>query len=60
MEVGLQIGPTVEQVIGGRPVDDALLGHFHKRSGYARPAEVVDTGAIDEALREDLVGVGAS
>jgi Amidohydrolase len=59
VEVGVQIGPTVEEVVGGHPVDDAPLDHFHKRSGYARPAEVVDTGAIDEALEEDLIGVGA-
>jgi predicted TIM-barrel fold metal-dependent hydrolase len=58
-QVGQRVGPTIEEVIGGQPVDDALIGHFHKRSGYSREAESVDIAALDSALREDLASAGA-
>jgi predicted TIM-barrel fold metal-dependent hydrolase len=54
-----RIGPTIDEVIGGQPVAPELIEHFHKRSGYLRPADAVDTGAIDAALQEDLAAVGS-
>ena len=54
-----RIGPTVEDVVGGAPVDDALLADFDRRAGLRRPAEEIDAASVRELLDEDLVAVGA-
>jgi predicted TIM-barrel fold metal-dependent hydrolase len=57
-----RIGPTPGDVLGGgHHVDETLVDHFHKRSGFSRPADPVDVGEVDAAFRADLAGVsGAS
>ena len=52
-----RIGPSVVDITN--PTDDVdpdMLSSFHKRSGYASPAEQVDCAAIDSWLT-DLVAV---
>jgi hypothetical protein len=43
---------------GGSDVDPLVVEHFHRRSGYSRPAEAVDPGALESVVKEDLVGAG--
>jgi predicted TIM-barrel fold metal-dependent hydrolase len=52
--VAERIGPKASDVLGEHVVAPALLEEFHKRSGYARPADPVDLDEIDTAVREDL------
>jgi hypothetical protein len=56
--VAERVGPDAAILADGN-VDEKLIGHFHLRSGYSRPAEPVDTRAIDEVLDTDLVALGA-
>src|SRR5271155_4142003 len=49
--VAAEIGPELGEVLGGHVVDEAKIDHFHKRSRYRRPAEEIDTGQLDRALR---------
>jgi hypothetical protein len=37
--VAARIGPTVEEIVDGPPVDAALIEHFDRRGGYLKPAE---------------------
>lgn len=49
-----RIGPKPSEVLGRHDVDPRKIEHFHKRSGYSRPAEEIDTDAIDRALEQDV------
>jgi predicted TIM-barrel fold metal-dependent hydrolase len=51
-----RIGPSADLLRQGE-ADDALVGHFDQRAGYSRPAEPVDTGAIDAVLDGDLAAL---
>jgi hypothetical protein len=56
-KIASRIGPWPADVLGGgHQVADRLLEHFDKRSGFTRPAEVVDVGEVEGAFRADLVG----
>jgi predicted TIM-barrel fold metal-dependent hydrolase len=53
--IAARIGPTVEQVTGGRPeLDPRLVANWDARGGYLKPAEQVDGEELDPLLREDL------
>jgi hypothetical protein len=58
--VAERIGPASADLFGDEGVDPRMVSHFHVRAGYQRPAEEVDTAAIEAAVREDLVGVGGA
>jgi predicted TIM-barrel fold metal-dependent hydrolase len=50
-----RVGPTVEEVlVEHHDVDEALIAHFHKRSGFSRPADDVDVEALERTFRADL------
>jgi predicted TIM-barrel fold metal-dependent hydrolase len=49
-----RIGPKASDVLGEYSVHPELVEQFHKRSGYSRPADLVDLHGIDTALREDV------
>jgi predicted TIM-barrel fold metal-dependent hydrolase len=58
--VAATIGPKPSDLLlGTSSVDPRKIEHFHKRSGYSRPAEEIDTVAIDTAFADDLAAVGA-
>ena len=49
-----RVGPTVEEVLVARhDVDEALIAHFHKRSGFSRPADEVDVDGLERTFRSD-------
>ncbi|MHB8467717.1 MAG: amidohydrolase family protein [Acidimicrobiales bacterium] len=52
--VAARVGPAVG-VLSDADVDPALVEHFHKRSGFNRPADAVDLVELDRALDGDLV-----
>jgi predicted TIM-barrel fold metal-dependent hydrolase len=58
--VAARIGPAPEQLLGQHPVDAVLVEHFDLRSGYSKPAVVVDAGGLGSALDEDLGGLSAA
>jgi predicted TIM-barrel fold metal-dependent hydrolase len=61
VQIADRIGPRPSEVLGAHDVDARKIAHFHKRSGYSRPAEEVDVSAVDAAWDEDisaLAGVG--
>lgn len=50
-----RIGPDPGDIVGCSPrLDPALLANWDARSGYLKPAEVVDHHELDELLDEDL------
>ena len=62
-DIAARIGPEPSEVlgeVGDHVVDERLVEHFHKRGGFSRPADPVDTDAIAVAFRADLAGVGAA
>lgn len=52
-----QIGPDASLLDAGS-ADDALVEHFHQRSGYRRPADPVDLDDLRHVVGEDLVEAG--
>jgi predicted TIM-barrel fold metal-dependent hydrolase len=58
-EVAARIGPTLEELTAGPPVDAELVGHFDLRGGYLKPAEgAAKIPIIDELVRADLAQAG--
>lgn len=52
--VAERIGITADEILGeGAAVDPALVRQFHARSGYSRPAEVVDSSFYADMIDED-------
>jgi hypothetical protein len=51
--VAERIGPSPD-ILGDADVVPALVDHFHKRSGFSRPADPVDIDSLDQALAADL------
>ncbi len=51
-----RIGPGAELLTDG-PADDALVRHFHQRSGYSRGADPVDVGTLAVVVGEDLAAI---
>ena len=48
------IGPLPSEVlVSNAGVDQSLVEHFHKRSGFSRPADPVDVDAIASAFHAD-------
>jgi predicted TIM-barrel fold metal-dependent hydrolase len=53
-----RIGPEISDIVGSQKrLDPKLLDHFHFRSGYKSPAEVVDRQLLAEAVQADLAGM---
>jgi predicted TIM-barrel fold metal-dependent hydrolase len=53
--VAERIGPTIADITGRAPdLDPRLIANWDARGGYLKPAEQIDTGAIDAFLRHDL------
>jgi predicted TIM-barrel fold metal-dependent hydrolase len=51
-----RVGPTIDEVTGGAPVDPALIAHLAKRCGYLKPAEGPRRlGELDDLLAPELV-----
>ena len=58
--VAERIGPDPADIVGRPPeLDPRLLANWDARSGYLKPAEVVDHDELDELLGEDLAMVGS-
>jgi predicted TIM-barrel fold metal-dependent hydrolase len=61
-KVAERIGPTVAEVGESQSVEPLLVVDFNERSGYANPAEVVDTARLEGLFARDegiLAGRGA-
>jgi predicted TIM-barrel fold metal-dependent hydrolase len=59
-QVAARIGPVASEVLlPQHNVPQRLIDHFHKRSGYNREPEAVDTSAIARAFKADLATVAA-
>lgn len=56
--VAATVGPSAD-LLGRGPVDDALVGHFHQRSGYRRPADPVDVDSLAAVIDDDLAAIAA-
>ncbi|HEX5587887.1 MAG TPA: amidohydrolase family protein [Acidimicrobiia bacterium] len=52
-DVAARIGPAPD-LLDGADVDEALVEHFHQRSGFNRPADPVDLDELGRALDADL------
>jgi predicted TIM-barrel fold metal-dependent hydrolase len=53
--VAERIGPRPEDVLlDASTVDERVVAHFHKRSGYSRPSEDVNVAAIAAMFTEDV------
>jgi predicted TIM-barrel fold metal-dependent hydrolase len=51
--VAERVGPDAD-VLADSTVDPAMVEHFHKRSGFSRPADPVDVAQLDMVLAADL------
>jgi predicted TIM-barrel fold metal-dependent hydrolase len=51
--VAQRIGPTPADIADGHAVEPLLIEDFHERSGYASPAEVVDTARLESLFAQD-------
>src|SRR3974377_878191 len=59
-EIARRIGPTIEEIHAGGPVDDGLIESFALRGGYLKPAEGDEKlPSVEKLLEEDLVGLTA-
>jgi hypothetical protein len=59
--IARKIGPTLQDIVDGAPVDPALVAMFDGRGGYLRPAEGdARIPEIAPMLEDDLVGVGST
>lgn len=55
-----RIGPSPAEVLVDRhDVPQPLIDHFHKRSGFSRPADPVDASTIQSQFRSDLAAIGS-
>jgi predicted TIM-barrel fold metal-dependent hydrolase len=55
-----RIGPSAADVlVSAHDVDSGLVEHFHKRSGFSRPADPVDVDSLGRAFHEDLAAVAS-
>jgi predicted TIM-barrel fold metal-dependent hydrolase len=55
-----RIGPSIDDVTGGGPVDPALVAHLGQRCGYLKPAEGDRRlDELDELLAPDLARMAA-
>jgi predicted TIM-barrel fold metal-dependent hydrolase len=55
-----RIGPSAAEVlVSAHDVDPGLVEHFHKRSGFSRPADPVDVESLGRAFHEDLASVAS-
>jgi len=53
-KVADRIGPLASEVlVNHHSVDQRLVDHFHKRAGYARPADPIDAEVIERSFRSD-------
>ena len=52
-EAAARIGPTVAEVTDGIDLDERLLTHFDRRSGYCKPASGADEERLEELLADD-------
>jgi predicted TIM-barrel fold metal-dependent hydrolase len=60
-EIAARIGPTMDDIVRAGAVPEALIESFADRGGYLKPAEGADRiDAVDELLRDDVVGAGAT
>jgi predicted TIM-barrel fold metal-dependent hydrolase len=59
-KVADRIGPLASEVLLTKHnVEQRLVDHFHKRSGFARPADPIDAAGIEGAYRSDAALVSA-
>jgi predicted TIM-barrel fold metal-dependent hydrolase len=57
-QVADRIGPSASEVLlSQHAVEQRLVDHFDKRSGFARPAEPVNASRIDQAYRADAANL---
>jgi hypothetical protein len=54
--VAARVGPEVEDVLGDRPVDPAVVREFEKRGGFSKPAPPLVTPVLDGILEAALAG----
>ena len=56
--VAERVGPVPSEVLVSKSeVEPSLVEHFHKRSGFSRPADPVDVDAISGAFRTDVLAL---
>jgi hypothetical protein len=61
VEIARRIGPTVDEIHAGEPVEGALLESFALRGGYLKPAEGdLQIPEVDRVLREDVAAMAAA
>jgi predicted TIM-barrel fold metal-dependent hydrolase len=53
-EAAARIGPTVEEITAGLDLDERVLKHFNRRSGYLKPVAETDVQHIEALLNEDF------
>jgi predicted TIM-barrel fold metal-dependent hydrolase len=58
-EIAQRVGPTVDEVVGGIEVDEAMVKTWDNRAGYLKPVEQVDVDKLGEMLDADFAQVGA-
>jgi predicted TIM-barrel fold metal-dependent hydrolase len=59
--IAAQIGPVRDEVLLAKhDISDALIGDFHRRSGFSRSADPVAVDVIATALAEDAKGLAAA
>jgi predicted TIM-barrel fold metal-dependent hydrolase len=57
-QVADRIGPLASEVLlDQHAVEQRLVDHFDKRSGFARPADPIDASLIDQAFRDDAANL---
>ena len=57
--VASQVGPNIDEILGGSDIDPGLRDSFDLRGGYLKPAERdAKLARIEEMLREDLARAG--
>ncbi|MDB5422958.1 MAG: putative amidohydrolase [Phenylobacterium sp.] len=54
LKAAARIGPSVEDVLGGKPVSQELIVDFDRRSAYLAPQEDVDMTVLAETFRKDV------
>lgn len=49
-----RIGPTPDEIASGMDLDERVLTHFDRRSGYLKPVAEFDAKKVDDLLTEDF------
>lgn len=59
-EAASRIGPTLGEIAAGINLDERVLTHFNRRSGYLKPVAQFDAQKVDSLLEEDFARAGVT